>query len=181
MPNDPTRTCRLLCRLEPHFRAKAKAWIGALEAAGIPVVTSSRAKRAGDFAVLIVETLRSPERQAMLWSWGRTAVNPDTGGMDKVTWAWNSRHSLGAAIDIAFIIEGRVGWDASLLDANLYSGGVEGTILKRAWRLKLDNLPNDPLHFQELYADFDACKSRWDKWRAGRGLYLAMKGAENGG
>lgn len=55
---------------------------------------------------LVVEGLRSKERQAHLWAQGRTAPGP------KVTWSEHSKHQDGLAVDLAPLAkDGTVDWN----------------------------------------------------------------------
>lgn len=61
---------------------------------------------------IVVEGLRSKERQAALYAQGRT--NPG----NKVTWTLNSKHIDGLAVDLAPIVDGKIDWqDLAKFDA----------------------------------------------------------------
>lgn len=54
---------------------------------------------------LVVEGLRTKERQAQLWAKGRTTPGP------KVTWSEHSKHQDGLAVDLApLAADGSVDW-----------------------------------------------------------------------
>ena len=69
-----------------------------------------RMRREFGHEVTIVETMRSPERQAALFAQGRTAPGP------VVTWTRNSKHSQGLAADL--MVDGQ--WENPLGYAHLH-------------------------------------------------------------
>ena len=65
-----------------------------------------------NFEIMVVEGLRSKERQAQLYAQGRTTPG------NKVTWTLKSKHIDGLAVDLAPIQNGQIDWtDLAKFDA----------------------------------------------------------------
>ena len=70
-----------------------------------------RAAKRLPFSLLVVEGLRTRERQAELYAQGRTKPGK------KVTWTLHSKHLEGKAVDLAPLINGAIDWaDLSKFD-----------------------------------------------------------------
>lgn len=55
--------------------------------------------------ILVIEGLRTPERQADLYSQGRTKPGKI------VTWTMQSKHLDGRAVDVVMLKDGKIDWD----------------------------------------------------------------------
>lgn len=64
-----------------------------------------RAVKALPFPIMVVEGLRSKERQAELYAQGRTKPGK------VVTWTMQSKHIDGRAVDLAPLIDGAIDWN----------------------------------------------------------------------
>lgn len=113
---------RDLSLLDPQFRAQFEAWLAAARAA-FPHY---------DFGVH--ETLRSPERQAALYSQGRTTPGP------VVTWTRRSNHQDGLAADWHLVRGGVALWAPSLYEI------VYATVPPADYGLR--TLPGDLVHLE---------------------------------
>lgn len=87
---------RDLNHLHPAFRAPFEGWLAAVRAAGL--------------AVLVIETFRTPERQAYLYGQGRTNVPYARSGA-QVTWTLDSLHRYGLAADVCPVVGGVLSWN----------------------------------------------------------------------
>jgi hypothetical protein len=109
--------------------------------------------------VRVLETLRSPERQAWLYAQGRTDFDTDAHRRrwealgkppldwrpgPKVTWTLTSRHLTGHAIDLGLLVGDDLTWKAPVYREFTRRWGAE------ALKLGIENLgtKGDWLHWQ---------------------------------
>jgi peptidoglycan L-alanyl-D-glutamate endopeptidase CwlK len=59
------------------------------------------------YPILVIEGLRSKERQEELFSQGRTKPGPI------VTWTKSSKHLTGEAVDVVLLKDGKIDWNDS--------------------------------------------------------------------
>lgn len=72
------------------------------ELAGVVILAAQRC----ELALLVVEGLRTPERQRELYAKGRTTAGP------VVTWTMQSKHLTGDAVDVAPLLpDGSIPWN----------------------------------------------------------------------
>lgn len=83
--------------LEREFRGRLSWLLVALRAEGIPLD--------------VFETVRSPARQAYLYTIGRDPESPTYGRTITRAMPWHSAHQYGLAADLVFRVEGRWSWD----------------------------------------------------------------------
>ena len=62
-------------------------------------------KVAETYPILVIEGLRTQERQDQLYSQGRTRPGPI------VTWTKTSKHTEGKAVDIVLLKDGKIDWE----------------------------------------------------------------------
>jgi len=62
-------------------------------------------KVAETYPILVIEGLRSQERQEDLYSQGRTKPGPI------VTWTKTSKHTEGKAVDVVILKDGKIDWN----------------------------------------------------------------------
>lgn len=84
--------------LHPAFRLLVSQLAHQLQAQGLPLQP--------------FETVRSPERQADLYSQGRISGKGDLGHPHTWSKAWHSYHQYGLAVDMVWFVDGRWTWTA---------------------------------------------------------------------
>lgn len=71
------------------------------------VMLVHRALELSTVEFMVVEGLRTKQRQHQLYAQGRTSKGPI------VTWTLNSKHIDGLAVDVAPVVEGKIDWNDS--------------------------------------------------------------------
>lgn len=75
----------------------------------VAIVRDAALRLQPELRFLVVEGLRTKERQAQLWAKGRTV--PPIGLEHQVTWTLDSKHITGEAVDLAPIAkDGSIDW-----------------------------------------------------------------------
>lgn len=113
-----------LDRLIPPFREKVESFLKLVRDSGLKII--------------ITETWRSPERQQDLYAQGRTK----TGQI--VTWTLFSKHMIGEAIDVAFLIP----FDKITYNGDWEKLGALGELSGLRWGGRWK--PSDKPHFEYI-------------------------------
>lgn len=91
-----TNQVRDLNLLNQEFRSRLERWLAAVRAAGL--------------SVMVLETHRTPSRQAYLYGQGRKGV-PYARDGHQVTWTMDSLHRYGLAADVVPTPGGVISWN----------------------------------------------------------------------
>ena len=139
--------------LMPDFRSRLYSLEKALHDEGIPL--------------RVFETIRSPERQGILYARGRDPNAPDFGRIVTRAQAYQSAHQHGGAADFAFFLDGRWSWEEPAAGMWLQFGAL-------ADKFKLERIRSERPHVEMPGPDWKSLPrgpmdyAGWLTWLAAR-------------